>query len=395
MNAKYDCSCQSNTPLYQTDSHVKPLALAFSSCLLILALLLATAGASTKAAAQTTPVSARVDYPLYVPVIYNGAGDRDNAANYQVAYVNKSGAWLSSLDGNYLTQLTTDIQYGVEEDIPVLQVAPDGQLIAVQQSTGWALFRRDGTLAQDRIGQGFALTWDRVPAGQPLHSVLLSQLGHGIDRYDFVANRQTPFLITSDDTNDHSLTWTTDGTKFVFAHQEFGTQLYVTIVDPYDVTQLPLTGENLAADKDNAALAVIEAVDSWHDQPVTFFWAANGEKLIFAAKQTIYVVDMASEDAVTIVPPGFGERFTGRSIDVSNDLILYFANDGLYTVHFDGTGTQRVVASNDLHFPRWIAAGQRILYRGTDDRLYQVNANGDDIVAVPYSNDIVQFAPLP
>lgn len=338
-------------------------------------------------------------YPLYVPVVMNGAGNVGNAAEYQVAYVNDAGAWLGSFDGRYKTVLTTDVKLGVEEDIPVVQASPDGQYIAIHQSTGWAIFRRDGTLVRDRIGAGFALTWDVAwdiaNAAKPSQSVLLAKKAHGIDRKSLIDLSISQLVLTSDDTYDHSPVWTSDGSRLVFAHHEFGTQLYVTLVEPFDGVELPLTGENLAAHKENDALFVIESVDSWHDQVISFYWSTNEGALIFAAKQTIYVVDMQSKDAVTITPPGFGERSSGRSVDVANDQILYFAKDGIYVVGLDGEGARRVVGGDDLHFPRWIDSGQQIVYRGTDDRLYRVNVDGSDNVVIPHSHNITQFVLLP
>lgn len=332
--------------------------------------------------------------PLYVPIVLNGAGNPGLAATYDIAYVNEAGAWLSSLDGASRTSLTTDISYGVEEDIAVLLVAPGGDYIAIHQSDGWAIFDRGGTLIRDRVGRGFALTWGTAHDGQPVDHLYLSKIGHGIDRVSLADGQISPLVATSDDTNDHSPLWNEASTRLVFAHQEFGTNLYVTLVDPFDSSALPLSGENLAAGKDNATMRVIESVDSWHDQPISFHWAANGQKLVFAAKETIYIVDMATEDAVTIAPPGFGTRFTGRTVDVHHDRILYFAQDGLYVVGLDGMNAQRIIDGDDLHFPCWMNAGTQILYRGTDDRIYAANADGTNNVVVPHSVGVIQLVPL-
>lgn len=333
-------------------------------------------------------------FPLYMPIVLNGAGDLRTAAYYQVAYVNSSGAWLSSLDGRYVTLLTTDVHFGVEEDILVVQASPDGAYIAIQQTSGWAIYRRDGTLLADRIGPGFALTWDSAAGDAPPEDVLLSQIGHGIDRYTLATRQTAPLVVTSDDTNDHDSTWDQAGARLVFAHQEFGTKLYVTLVDPFDRALLPITGENRAAGKVNDDLVVVETVDSWHDQPLAFHWSTDGKFLAFAAKSTIYVVDMATKDALTLTPTGLGERFSGRAIDMVNDQILYFAHGGIYVTRLDGSATRQIVAGDDLHFPQWTHDGQQILYRGTDDRLYRVDADGSNNAGIPHANDVVQFVPL-
>jgi len=334
-------------------------------------------------------------YPLYVPVVMNGAGDVSNAAEYQVAYIDHAGAWLSSFDGQYKTVLTTDVKLGIEEDIPAIQESPDGQYIAVHQSTGWAIFRRDGTLARDRIGVGFTLSWDYANGSEPSQSFLLAKKAHGIDRKSLADLSTSPLLVTSDETYDHSPAWSSSASRLIFAHHEFGTQLYVTLVDPFDGVELPLVGENLAANKESDELVVVASVDSWHDQAISFYWSVDEESLIFAAKETIYVVDINSMDAVTITPPGFGERASGRSVDVANDQILYFATDGIYIVGLDGQGAHRVVDGNDLHFAQWINSGQQIVYRGTDDRLYLVNADGSGKRVIPHSHGISQFVLLP
>lgn len=338
---------------------------------------------------------APVDFPLYVPLIYNKDGTLPDSVKFDLAYVTEAGAWLSTFDGRYKTLLTTDVKLEAEEDRQILQVAPTGERLAIQQAGGWAIYTADATFVADSIGQGYALTWDQSVATHITESVLLTQKGHGIDRWLIEAKQSSPLIVTSDDTNDHSPIWSADGSRLAFAHHEFGTSLYLTLIDPFDPVQVPYQGENRAADKLNEQFVVIESVDAWHDQPIGLHWSDDQDKLIFAAKQTIYVIELATKAAVTITPAGFGDRASGRAVDVVHDRILYFAADGLYVVGLDGKDAVRVVDGSDLHFPRWTPDGQQIVYRGTDDRLYLVNADGSGNRVIPYSEGAKQFDLLP
>ncbi len=338
---------------------------------------------------------APADFPLYVPLIYNKGGVLPDSQQFDLAYVTAGGAWLSSFDGHYKALLTTDVKLADEDDLPILQVAPNGERLAIQQVGGWAIYEHNTAFVAGSIGQGFALTWDQSAAGGVNESVLLSQTGHGIDRWTIADRRSSALIATSDDTNDHSPIWNADGSQLAFAHHEFGTSLYLTLIDPFTPAALPYQGENLAAGKINETFAVIESVDSWHDQPIGFHWSDDERKLIFAAKQTIYVIDMGTKASVTITPTGFGDRASGRAVDVVHDQILYFANDGIYVVGLDGKDAHRVVDGIDLHFPQWTANGQQIVYRGTDDRLYLVNADGSDNRVIPHTDGVKQFDLLP
>lgn len=331
---------------------------------------------------------------LYVPLVRNGAGVPIDGARFDIVYAKEHEVWLTDRAGTYDLLLSTDVEYGIEE-LDVLQVSPDGSHIAVREQRGWAVYRRTGERVADQIGDGFALRWDSAQSTATSPVVLLSQIGHGIDRYFVNEGRSTPLLLTSDDTNDHSLTWDHDHMRLAFAHQEFGTQLYITKIDPFNSADVPYIGENLAAAKESAPLAVIEAVDSWHDQPISFYWSTDSSKLVFGAKQTIYVVDMTTEDAVTITPPGFGEHFTNRTVDLFNDQILYVGSDGIYRMDLSGQNAQRIVAGTDLHFAKWGASGAQVFYRGVGNELFVANADGTNNVVIPKSKGVQQLAPLP
>jgi hypothetical protein len=54
-----------------------------------------------------------------------------------------------------------------------------------------------------------------------------------------------------------------------------------------------------------------------------------------------------------------------------------------------------VVEGTDLHFPRWTPAGDQIVYRGSDDQLHLVNADGTNDLVLPYTVGVKQFALFP
>jgi hypothetical protein len=176
-----------------------------------------------------------------------------------------------------------------------------------------------------------------------------------------------------------------------FAHQEFGTQLYVTLLPNFDETQMPYVGENRDSGQFNEQLVVLDRVDSWHDQPVAFHWANDQRGIVFAAKTTIHVRSLVDDQHATIQPAGFGLRETGRAVDVYNDRILYFAGDGIYAVGLDGENARRIVEGDDLHYPQWGPNGERVIYRGTDDQLYMVNADGSNNHVIPNTASVRQF----
>lgn len=342
---------------------------------------------------ETQRVFAQTDELLYLPVIYNGHGDIPDPTTFQLALVDDAGAWLMSLDGTHKTILTTDVQFGDEDDFMVVRAAPDGSRIAVQQTEGWGIYERNGRSVTTIQRDGFALTWDWKDntTTDPMNSLLLSKKGHGIDHVASLLEQPTALITTSDDTSDHSPLWNAAGSQLIFAHHEFGGFLYVMIIANFDSNQVPYLGENRDANKLNDAMILLENVDSWHDQPITFHWTASEDAVVFAAKQTIYVVDLATKDAVTIDPLGFGERASGRAVDLVNDQILYFANDGIYVVGLDGQNPRRVVEGTDLHYPQWTESGEEIVYRGTDDQLYIVRADGSNNRLIPNTNGVKQF----
>jgi hypothetical protein len=344
---------------------------------------------------RSASAQAADDYPLYLPMVYGQKGQLPPAEQFDLVYVDQSSAWLGSFDGRYKALLTRDVAFGAEDDLAVVRVAPDGQLVAIQQADGWAIYQRNTALLHSAIGQGFALTWAPRSAANNPPSVLLSQKGHGIDQWLMGEQQQTPLIATSDETNDHSPLWNSAGSQLAFVHHEFGTTLYLSLIDAFRSTQLPYQGENRAAGKMNEAFVVMDAVESWHDQPIALHWSANEAALIFAAKETIYVVDLATKAALTVTPPGFGTRASGRAVAVANDKILYVATGGLYVMGLDGQPGQRVVAGADLHYPQWTPDGQQIVYRGPDDRLYLVNADGTNPRIIPQTERVTQFALLP
>ncbi len=344
---------------------------------------------------RSASAQAADDYPLYLPMIYGQKGQLPPAEQFDLVYVDQGSAWLGSFDGRYKALLTRDVAFGAEDDLAIVRVASDGQLVAIQQADGWAIYQRNTALLHSAIGQGFALTWAPRTVTNNSPGVLLSQKGHGIDQWLIAERQQTPLIATSDETNDHSPLWNGDGSQLAFAHHEFGTTLYLSLINPFRSAQLPYQGENRAAGKLNEAFLVMEAVDSWHDQPIAFHWSANEAALIFAAKETIYVVDLATKVALTVTPPGFGTRASGRAVAVANDQILYVAADGLYVMGLDGQPGPRVVAGADLHYPQWTPDGQQIVYRGPDERLYRVNADGTNPRLIPQTERVTQFALLP
>ncbi|MEZ4618736.1 MAG: hypothetical protein R2867_24930 [Caldilineaceae bacterium] len=359
--------------------------------------LLLTVTIYSRTNAKVLWAQSETDYPIYVPILLNKAGWMPPPESFDLVYADGAGAWLSSLDGKYKSFLGANVQYGIEDDIPVVRAAPGGSYVAVQYANGWTIYQRNTLAIAAGIGQGFALAWDQpqhtndVQTGQMLTSLLLSKKGTGINRWTLANQQSTPLLVTSDDTSDHSPLWDASGARLFFAHHEFGGTLYVTMVKQFSEGLLPYAGENRDAVKINDEFTLLEEVDSWHDQPIAFHLSADQQKLIFAAKQTIYVVDLTTKAAVTITPPGFGEKEAGRSVDFHNDQILYGAADGIYVVGLSGHGDRRVVEGSNLHYPQWTASGEQIVYRGTDNRLYVVDADGSNSHVIPYTAAVKQF----
>ncbi|MCB0065202.1 MAG: PD40 domain-containing protein, partial [Caldilineaceae bacterium] len=172
---------------------------------------------STASAADT------VDQTIYLPIVFNGNGPDSDLL--QIALIDDQGAWVISADGSRKLLLTRNVQLAETVDELSLHAAPDGRHVAVQRTDGWAVYANNSQLVTDQIGAGFALTWEPDAT-----SLLLAQLGYGIDRFVLADRQRTPLLQTSDETNDHSPLWSNDGTVLAFAHQEFGTHLYVTLI---------------------------------------------------------------------------------------------------------------------------------------------------------------------
>lgn len=321
---------------------------------------------------------------VFLPLIHNGLGDE--TGRFQIALIDESGAWLISSLGTRKLLLTHDVLLDQTEDQLSLQVAPDGRHVAIRRTDGWAIYNQYSHLVAEKVGVGFALTWER---GRD--TLLLSQLGHGVDRFDLATRTLTPLLQTTDETNDHSPLWSADGTLLAFAHQEFGIHLYVTLIPNFDDTTLPYIGENRASGITNEKFVVLEEMESWHDQPITFHWANDQRGIVFAAKSTIHVRSLVDEQHATIQPTGFGDRETGRAVDLFDDRILYFAADGIYEVGLDGLTPRRIIEGDDLHYPQWAPEGSRLVYRGTDDQLYLANDDGSDNHVIPNTTNVLQF----
>ncbi|MCB0062410.1 MAG: hypothetical protein KDE19_09850, partial [Caldilineaceae bacterium] len=141
----------------------------------------------------------------------------------------------------------------------------------------------------------------------------------------------------------------------------------------------------------NEKFVVLDEVTSWHDQPITFHWANDRQSIIFAAGTTIHVRSVVDAQHATIQPAGFGTRESGRAVDLYDDRILYFADDGIYEVGLDGLNPRRIVEGNDLHYPQWGPNGEQVIYRGTDDQLYIINADGTNNHVIPNTESVQQF----
>lgn len=328
--------------------------------------------------------SANEDHTVYMPLILNGNGA--DPMLFQIVLIDDQGAWLIASNGSRKLRLTTDVQLADVADELSIHAAPGGQHVAVQRTDGWAIYENNGQSVADRIGAGFALAWEPDAT-----TVLLSQLGHGIDRFTVANRQQITLLDTSDETNDHSPFWSEDRSLLAFAHHEFGTHLYVTLLPDFNEAQLPYMGENRDSGQFNEQFVVLDEMDSWHDQPITFHPANDRQSLIFAAGSTIHVRSLVDDQHVTIQPTGFGTRESGRSVDLYDDRILYFAGDGIYEVGLDGLTPRRIVEGDDLHYPQWGPNGEHIIYRGTDDQLYMVNADGTNNHVIPNTHSVLQF----
>lgn len=350
----------------------------------VLCLLLALLSLTMMPAAPVALATGAAEHTVYMPLIYQRNGTA--AGLFQIAMIDDQGAWLITSNGTRKLLLTRDVERAEVADELSIHAAPDGRHVAVQRSDGWAIYAHNSHLRAEQIGRGFALAWEPDAT-----TLLLAQLGHGIDRFTLADRQQISLLQTSDETNDHSPVWSADGTLLAFAHQEFGTRLYVTLIPAFDETEMPYLGENRDSNQINEKFVVLDQVDSWHDQPITFHWANDRQSLIFAAGSTIHVRSLVDDQHATIQPTGFGARESGRSVDLHDDRILYFAGDGIYEVGLDGQNPRRIIEGDDLHYPQWGPNGERVIYRGTDNQLYMVNADGTDNQVIPNTASVLQF----
>ena len=311
---------------------------------------------------------------LFLPLIFRDGQQISlpDPTAFQLAFVNDAGAWLVNADGSGKTQLTTTIF-----PAGLIANAPAGDKIAIELSNGWSIFDGQGTVLAQALGAGHSLRWH--PDNQTL---LLAQLNRGISRYILTTSQTDPLITTTDATNDHSPFWNASGEKLIFAHQEFGTKLYVTLVDPYDGGQLPYIGENHAGNKLNPKFTLLLATESWHDQPIFFHWANNEQKIIFGARNTIHVLDLATATSLKIEPAGYGVNENARMVDVTNDQIVYVRADGLYRVDTTGQNGRLLVVGKNFQHPQRTPAGDGVVF-GNVDGLSLVDLNGQAPTLIP------------
>lgn len=311
---------------------------------------------------------------LFLPLIFRDGQKTllPDATAFQLAFVNDTGAWLVNADGSGKIQLTNTVF-----PAGVITSVPAGDKIAIELGNGWSIFDGQGTVLAQALGVGHSLRWH--PDNQTL---LLAQLNSGINRYNLANSQTNPLITTTDATNDHSPLWNTTGEKLIFAHQEFGTKLYVTLVDPYDGGQLPYIGENHAGNKLNPKFRLLLATESWHDQPIFFHWANNEQKVVFGARNTIHVLDLAAATALKIEPAGFGVNENAWAVDVANDQIVYVGADGLYRVDTAGQTVQLLAAGQNFQHPQWTPAGDGVVF-GSVDGLSLVDLNGSAPTLIP------------
>ena len=320
----------------------------------------------------------------FLPYIANGRGvtTLPTAGAYRIAFIAADGAWLINADGSGKTRLTDSALL-----TGFIVASPAGDRIAVDTGSGWSVFDRQGQRLADRVGAGATLRWHHDN-----QSLLLARITQGIDRYDLTTGQSTPYLSTTDETNDHSPLWSANHQQLLFAHQEFGEQLYVTLVNNFDTNKIPYIGENRTGAKLNPNFTLLLETTSWHDQAIDFHWATNEQTVVFGAKTTIHVIDRLTGAATKIEPAGFGQRDSGRMVDVANERIVYVGGDGLYTVDLQGQNTRQIEPGNELHYPRWTPDGDAILFGGADHFLYLVDLKGNRPTVIPNTTGAQHFA---
>jgi len=320
----------------------------------------------------------------FLPYIVNGQGVTVlPAANaYNIAFIAADGAWLINADGSGKIRLTDSALL-----TGLIFPSPAGDQIAIDTGSGWSVFDRQGTRLADRVGAGTTLRWHHDN-----HSLLLARINHGIDRYDLTTSQSAPYIATTDETNDHSPLWSTNHQQLLFAHQEFGEKLFVTLINNFDVNKIPYIGENHTGAKLNPNFTLLLETVSWHDQTIDFHWASNEQKVVFGAKTAIHVIDRSAGKVSKIEPPGFGQRDSGRMIDVANERIVYVGADGIYAVDLQGQNHRQLAPGNDLHYPRWTPTEDTIIFTGADHFLYLVDLFGNQPIVIPNTTGAQHFA---
>ena len=116
----------------------------------------------------------------------------------------------------------------------------------------------------------------------------------------------------------------------------------------------------------NPKFTLLLATESWHDQPIFFHWANNEQKVVFGARNTIHVLDLATATALKIEPAGFGVNENARAVDVANDQIVYVGADGLYRVDMTGQTVQLLAAGKNFQHLQWTPTGEGVIFGSVD-----------------------------
>lgn len=338
------------------------------------------ATASVVSPAQAAPTAV---HTLYAPLILNVTGGQPPVVRdpFQIALVDGAGAWLYGPASATATLLRANLPVTT-----TVRAAANGQRVALALADGWALFAANGAPVADQLAPGYQLAWDQDP-----DHLLLSRIGEGIVRLTVATGERTLLLRTTDETNDHSPVWSADGTSLIFAHHEFGEQLFVTQIPSFDLGQLPYIGENRAATKLNPQLMLLQQTTSWYDQPLDFHWSTDGDTLIFAARQQIHLVNVATQQTITIAPPGFATNLATYAVDVVQDQILYTAEAGIFVTNLQGGLGTLVVPGTALRRARWSPGGEQIIYTDAAGVLHLVDASGANGVTVAHTTPIGDF----
>ena len=349
--------------------------------ILITGLLLALQITMRSAYSQRLPQSSV--HTLYAPLILNsnGAEPTVRADAYQIVFVDGVGGWLYGPNSETATLLSAGLPLTT-----TVRAAPTGDRVALELADGWALFNAGGAPIAAQVAPGYQLDWDQNP-----DQLLISRLGEGITRLSLNSGAQLPLLYTSDETNDHSPMWSVDRQSLIFAHQEFGEQLFIMQISSFDPAQLPYVGENRAAAKFNPRLTLLQETNSWHDQPMIFHWSTDGQTLIFAAKQRIHLINLTTQAKVTIEPPGFADNLANYGVDVNNDRILYGADGGIYVTGLTGGNGDLLVVGTDLRMPRWSPNGSQIIYNDAAGRLHIFTLATGHVITLANATPIGNF----